>query len=784
MILGTVGLALAGLPHKVQAAVLNIPEQSLADALVAFGRQANVQVLYSPDLVQGVRAPALQGEMSIGQGLETLLGGTGLTWEIDGSNVVLTRPQSGDALTLPPVRVAGQGENATGPVQGYVANRTATGTKTDTPLLEVPQSISVITPQQLEDRNVQAESEAFLYSAGVFSQPFGGNLNQYNNFYRIRGFPTSAGGNFVDGLVSPVNYRYEPFGFERLEILRGPTSVLYGQSDPGGLINRVSKRPTREALRNLEIEYGNFDRKQAALDVGGAIDGEGRFLYRLTGLLRDADGAVDYLYDQKIRDNRQFIAPSFTWNIGEDTSLTVLGSRLADDADQAAAFVEPGYKVSRLRLDQDAGTYFDYEDYSVGYAFEHRFDDSLTFQQNLKKNYLNYDYVSLAQLNDINTPLADGRTIDRYTFGFKEKREDFTVDNRLQKSIDWGITKHTVLLGFDYQRLEDKYSFTTGDAPGLDLLTPDYNQNILEPATLTTTRSTSYNKGLYLQDQMKVDDRWVFTFGLRKDWATTSTEDLLAGGRQTRSDQDLTYRAGLTYLFDNGLAPYFSYAESFLPSTETDFNGNPFEPTTGEQYEAGIKYQPPGFAGNFTAAVFNLTKQNVTSADPENIGFGVQTGEIRSRGVELEATAELTERLKLQAAYTYTNAEITESNDGNEGNTPSLTPKHMASLWMDYELPAAIADGVSIGGGIRYVGSSFAWESTADLPDRETNASYTLFDAAIRYDLGKVNPRFEGARVALNLANIFDKEYQVCYSRFDCQPGVPRTVIGSLSYRW
>ena len=259
--------------------------------------------------------------------------------------------------------------------------------------------------------------------------------------------------------------------------------MLYGQSDPGGLINRVSKRPTREALRNLEIEYGNFDRKQAALDLGGPIDGEGRFLYRLTGLLRDADGAVDYLYDQKIRDNRQFIAPSFTWNIGEDTSLTVLGSRLADDADQAAAFVEPGYKVSRLRLDQDAGTYFDYEDYSVGYAFEHRFDDSLTFQQNLKKNYLNYDYVSLAQLNDINTPLADGRTIDRYAFGFKEKREDFTVDNRLQKAIDWGITKHTVLLGFDYQRLEDKYSFTSGDAPGLDLLAPDYNQNILEPAT-------------------------------------------------------------------------------------------------------------------------------------------------------------------------------------------------------------------------------------------------------------------------------------------------------------
>ncbi|MGQ9367573.1 TonB-dependent siderophore receptor [Azospirillum sp. ST 5-10] len=785
MIAGSLGLSLAAVPQAVRAAELDIAAQPLADALVALGRQANVQVLFNQSQVQGVRSPAVRGDLSVGQALDRLLTGTGFTYEIDGNSVVLTRPQTGgDVTVLPPVRVGGQAESATGPVDGYVARQTATGTKTDTPLIEVPQAISVITPEQLQDRNVQVESEALLYTPGIFAQPFGSALNQSNNFYRIRGFATSSGGSYVDSLVSPVNYRYEPFAYERIEVLRGPTSVLFGQADAGGLINRVSKRPRADSIREIEVEYGTHDWKQLAFDVGGAVDEEGRFLYRLVGMGRDAEGAVDWEFGEDIADDRSFIAPAFTWNVTPDTSLTLLASRLKEDADQIVPHTAPGYDVTDIRLDQDRGVYNDYEDYSFGYAFEHRFDDSLLFQQNLRMSYLNYDYVTLGQVNSVDTPPTDGHIVDRYGFGFKERREDFTIDSRLQKTLTWGITEHTVLVGFDFQRLEDKYSFSFGAAPSLDLWAPDYDQYIPVPEAFQTTRATTYNRGLYLQDQIKIDQRWVLTLGARKDWSRTTLEDLLSGGEQAQEDDAMSYRAGLTYLFDNGLAPYLSYTESFLPTGGSDINGDPFEPTTGQQYEVGVKYQPTGFRGFFTAALFDLTKQNVTTTDPDNVGFSVQTGEVRSRGLELEATAEIADGLKLQAAYTFLDAEVTESNSGSEGDVPAQTPKHMASLWLDYALPASLVNGLSVGGGVRYVSSTYAWDATTASPERRKNDAYTLFDAALRYDLGQVDQRLDGARVALNVHNIFDKDYQVCYSRFDCQPGVSRTVIGSLVYRW
>lgn len=785
VIVGTAGFLLATAPAVVQAAALDIPAQPLADALVMLGRQAGLQILFDSGQVQGVRSPAVRGDLEVERALDTLLAGTGIVYQISGNSVVLSRPSAASGATvLPPVQVAGYAERATGPVQGYVAQQTATGTKTDTPLIEVPQSISVVTPEQIRDRNAQTESEALLYTVGVFAQPFGTTLNQANNFYRIRGFATSSGGSYVDSLVSPVNYRYEPYGYERIEVLRGPTSVLFGQADPGGLINRVSKRPTAENIREVELQYGTDNWKQLSFDVGGAVDAEGKVLFRLVGVGRDADAGVDWAYGQDLRNDRQYIAPAVTVNITPDTSLTLLASRLKETADQIVPYTAPGYVVTNIRLDQEPGTYNKYEDYSFGYAFQHAFSDSLQFQQNLRMSYMDYDYVTLGQTNSVNSAPTAGRYIERYGFGFKERREDFTVDSRLQKKLTWGITEHTILVGFDYQRLEDKFSFSYGDAPPLDLLAIDYNQTIPTPDAFMTNRSTSYNKGVYLQDQVKIDGRWVLTLGVRKDWSTTKTEDLLYGGSQTATDDDVSYRAGLTYLFDNGLAPYVSYTESFLPTGGTDASGGAFKPTTGQQYEVGVKYQPTGFRGLFTAALFDLTKQNVTTTDPDNVGFSVQTGEVRSRGLELEATAELAKGLKLQAAYTFVDAEVTKSNSGNEGDEPAQTPRHLASMWLDYALPTAVLQGVSVGGGVRHVSSTFAWDATTASPERMKNDAYTLFDAAIRYDLGKIDSRFEGARLALNVSNLFDKEYQVCYSRFDCQPGVSRTVIGSVAYRW
>lgn len=776
----------AGGPATAETRAFNIPAQPLAGALNAFGRQAGLQVTVDGAVVAGAQGQAVSGRFTPDEALARLLAGTGMTWrKSDPKTVLLVKaPKADGAEVLPPVNVEGRGNSPWAPVRGYVAPRNAAGAKTDTPLIETPQSVSVITPAQMKDRNVQEESEALLYSAGVFAQPYGGPLSPYNNYYRIRGFATSFGGSFVDGLASPVNYRYEPYAYERLEVLRGPTSVLYGQSDPGGLVNRVSKRPTADTIREVEAQYGSFDRKQVSVDFGGAVDKDGKAFYRLTGLYRDADAASDFTTSLNPKDNRRFIAPALTLNISPDTSLTLLASHLADRSNLPIPYIAPGYRVTRTRVDQDKGTYFDYKDYGVGYAFEHRFTEGLSFRQNARMNTLDYDYVAMAQADSVNTPPADGRTIARSVHGFTERREDFAIDNQFVATINTGPAQHTLLAGFDYQRLEDTYAFHWSPGPSLDLLAPDYQQSFQRPETYMKQRGVSYNRGLYLQDQIKIDQRWVVTLGVRRDWSTTKTEDLMAGGVASQQDDATSYRAGINYVFANGVAPYVSYAESFLPSSGADFSGAAFEPTRGKQYEVGVKYQPPSFPGMFTFALFDLTKTNVSTPDPIHSGFSVQTGEIRARGLEFEAVAELSAGLKLTAAYTFTDAEITKSNNGDAGDVPALTPRHMASLWLDYALPTGTVEGLSLGGGVRHIGSSYAWNATRTMPERLTNDSYTLFDAAIRYDLGKASPRLEGAKLALNAANLFNTSYQTCYSRFDCAPGVPRTVIGTLSYRW
>lgn len=790
-------VVLGAASRLAQGADFSVPAQSLGGALTMLGRQADMRILFTDDLVQGRRSSGLRGEMGVEEALTRLLAGTGLVYTVDGGTVTLSRPatmvEGGVAVIAPLSVTAVRPEDIHGPVDGFVATRAGSGSKTSTPLIEVPQSVSVVTRDQLDARNVQDDSEALLYTPGVFAQPFGGDFNQFNPFYRIRGFPTSFGGSYVDDLVSPVNYRDEPYGVERYEVLRGPTSMLYGQSDPGGLINRISRRPPPQARREVELQYGNYDRKQLAFDLGGPVSaGDDDVLYRLTFLGRNADDAVDYDEGPSISDNRLFVAPAVTWNVTDDTSLTLLGSALFDDIGQPSVYVTPDYRTTRTRLDQPGADDFDYDQQYIGYQVEHYFDESLSFRQKFRYMHMDYDYLSLAQL-DITAQPVDG-LVDRYAYGFDEERNDFLVDNNLVKLLKTGPVDHTILVGADYQHLRDRVRFLSGfdGIPPLDLLDPDYGR--IDPAT-TVDQDTKYetsNFGLYLQDQMRLWDRVVLTLGGRFDWSDSKAEGFDYSGAVDSSSNDdaLTYRAGLTYLAGHGLAPYVSYAESFLPTAGSNsLTGEDFDPTTGHQYEAGIKYQPEGFRGLFTLAAYELTKQDVVTISQAAPGVFVesQTGEIRSRGIELEAVAHLTDELTLQAAYTYTDAEITNSGTGNEGDTPALSPKHMASVWLDYAFPDGPLAGFSVGGGVRYISSTYAWERDATIGDLSKplrNDDYTLFDAAVRYDLGQIGPALAGTTVAINASNLLGEDYQVCYSRFDCQPGVPMTVIASLKYRW
>lgn len=689
----------------------------------------------------------------------------------------------------------GNWNNLLKPNHSFTETRSSVGAKTNTPLIEVPQSISVVTRGQLDARNVETDSEALLYTPSVLAQPFGASVDQFNPYYIIRGFQTAFGGSYVDSLVSPVNYRHEPYAFDRYDILRGPTSVLYGQADPGGLINRTTKRPQAERASEMRLQFGNYDWQTIAGDSTGPLDPDGNLLYRFTFLYRNANNAVNFDRGPTLPDNRLYIAPAITWKVTPDTSLTVLGSVLADDASAPAYFVTSDYVATRTSINRPGMDDSTYKQHYIGYMLEHRFDDTLSFRQRFRYSNMDFDIRSLGQSNVGSSDLT--------AFGFVEDRNDTVLDNNLEKRLTTGPVQHTILLGFDYQHLRDRVNFlyNFNEIVPFNFAFPNYS-NIYVPFSDTQRQNAiTNNYGIYIQDQMKIYDRWVLTLGGRYDWNRGKFFgydsfgyglDYFSPYNETSRNQAFSWRAGLNYLFDNGLAPYFSYATSFLPTGGVNTLTNvPFKPTTAEQYEAGVKFQPPGTRSLFTFAAYDLTKQNVVTSTqlPGLVLFQNQTGEIKSRGIELEATSDVTDNLRIQGAYAYTVAKTTKASDGSENQTPSQIPRNMASFWMDYKiLGDTVLGGLSFGGGVRYIGSTYAWNTDIiNFPDegpRLRNRAYTLFDAAIRYDLGYALPQLKGAQLAVNANNVFNAGYQICYTRFDCRLGAPMTVLGTLRYRF
>jgi iron complex outermembrane receptor protein len=683
-----------------------------------------------------------------------------------------------EPILLDPVKVEGEGESATGPVDGYVATQGTTGSKTDTPIIETPQSISVITADRLDRQAAGSLAEALRYSAGVTGEQFG--MDQRGYGISIRGFEVDEGGFYRDGLqLKGTSFSaflpLDLYGAERLEILRGPASVLYGQNPPGGLINYVSKRPTAEPFHELEASAGTFDRFEGKFDLGGPVAEDGSLLYRVTGLARDSDTQVDF-----VNDDRYFIAPALTW-VGEDTTLTVLANYQHDNAGWGIQFLpasgtvldNPNGRLPRHTFtgEPDFDRYV-LDQVSVGYLLEHQFNDVFTVRQNARVSYLHND-------SDVvyGNGLIDGRTLARIGDVGKSEMLAFTVDNQAEAKFETGPIDHTALLGIDYQRhrfSDYGASFAVDD---LDIYDPDYGSELTNKEIYEDSKTKQRQIGVYAQEQAKLFDKLVIVLGGRYDFARSEFDDHNDFGEihnQTK-DEAFTGRAGLVYLFDNGLAPYFSYSESFEPVLETDAEGNPFKPEEGQQYEVGIKYQPPGKNSFVMLSLFDLTKQNVLTPDPADpLNNQVQTGEIRSRGVELEGVASFDFGLDLSLAYAFIDAEITKSNaDGEKGNQPGQTSKHQASLWADYTIPEGDFAGLGFGAGVRYIGPSFG----DNLEDLDV-PGYTLADAAIHYE-------WNSFKFALNGSNIFDKVYvPSCFGESNCFYGERRAVIGTVTYRW
>lgn len=669
------------------------------------------------------------------------------------------------ATVLPTVNVQASGGAPDGPVQGYVAPRTATGTKTDTPLAENPQSVSVVTRELLNNIQAQSVVEAVRFNAGVSVGNFGFDP-RFDQIY-LRGFAVNTLGDYRDGLRqanSPFTYfRSEPYGLERINILRGPSSVLYGQSGPGGLIDRVSKLPTDQRFGEIQLTTGSYDRLQGAFDLGGAIDENGQVLMRLTGLARDSDTDLP-----GSPDNRLYLAPAITFR-NDTTSLTLLGHFQDDRVTANAAYLTSnGTTPTRIRATDPSIDALDQTQYQIGYRFEHRFDEVFTVRQNLRYGHARNDADYLYG----NGLRADGYTLNRIVLSQKDELDAFVVDTAMEARFLTGPLSHTVLVGVDYQNSGYDSRSGTATGPTLDLRNPVYGLTIPRPALTSRTVQQQDQVGVYLQDQIRWG-RLVVTLGGRQDWADQSTTNRVAGTGSSQDDSAFSGRAGATYLFDNGFTPYVNYAESFVPQLGTTRTGSAFEPVRGRQYEGGLRYQPPGHDSMITASAFHIVQENSLTPDPVNpTRFSVQEGETRSRGVELEAVASLGGGLNLIASYTWQDVEVTRSNSGNQGKRPVGMPEHLAGLWADYGFREGPLAGLGLGAGLRYFGGT-----AANAQNSLMNKPYVITDAAIRYD---VTPRFQ---IALNGYNLFDRETIQCQSG-TCYQGLPATWLATARYRW
>ena len=653
-------------------------------------------------------------------------------------------------------------------------------TKIATPDIETPQSVSIITREQFEEQGAISVRQAVSYTPGVYSNQIGAS-NRFD-YIVLRGFSDGSLDNvYLDGLKmmgdtnSHSSLVVDPWFLENIEVVRGPASVLYGRSSPGGIVALTSRKPSFDPGGEIKLFAGNNNQRGAAFDVTGALDDNDRVAARLSGMTRYADSQFDTLKEQ-----RYAIMPSLTWRITDQTRLDLMAYLHRDPEGGSHSGLPYEGTVVPHNGKKIANTFFegedDYDKYDrrenmVGYNFEHMFDNGWSVRQKLRylhtKVELNQVYAA-GWLNE--------SELNRGYSGSDEKMNAITLDNQLDGSVDTWAVNHRLLMGIDYQDRSNDTTGYYGAFPAIDAFNPVYGAKPDYITMYSREKHKLRQTGYYLQDQMSWE-RWRFTLGGRYDQVSVSNIDKL---NQTRSDLDknnFSTRAALLYLFDNGFAPYISYSTAFTPTSFADENGNVLDPMKGKQWEAGLKYEPEGMNSQFSASVFRINQTNIATKEEPTDPYR-SIGEIESKGVELEAISQLTDSFRLQAAYTYTDIRYKKSSPEEQGKRAVYAPRNQASAWLSYDVKSGPLDGLTLGSGVRYVNGI-----TSDRLNTHTLPSYTLVDMAIGYDLSKVG--IKGLSAQLNVNNLTDKSYiAACNSLSYCYFGAERSIVGSVSWKF
>jgi iron complex outermembrane receptor protein len=656
------------------------------------------------------------------------------------------------------------GNGATGIVanDGFVPKTSRTATKTETPVAETPQTVNSVTQKQLEERRPQSLTEALGYTPGVRTGGYG--FDPRFDSFTIRGVDITYTGVFRDGLRdfnSPSGlFRMEPYGVESISILKGPASSLYGASASVGIIDAISKRPTETRFGEVEIQGGSFNRRQINFDLGGPANQAGTVLYRITGLLRESNTSLP-----GVPDNRLFIAPAITFKPNDNTKLTVLGEYMDSKTGGSAAYdnnygsfrlrdgtvIFPTVGAKRTILFNPAYNDFPQKQGRIGYEFEHKFSDTVSFHQNLRVSTLSTDEKFA------------GST---YAGRVKEELDAISTDTYLKTLWRTGPISHTVLTGLDIGRASYKsrigYNFAS----------------ISDPAMPEPTRQRQTLIGAYVQDEMKMGP-WRLLLSGRHDWLSSTYT--VPGTAPSKQDEGaFTGRAGLSYVTDFGLTPYVSYGTSFNPNPGTVLNGGVAKPTKGETAEAGVKYAVPGYNAFINASVFWLKqKDGIVYTVVDAVNRQTQL-DFESRGFEIDATTSLGNGVSLQASYAYTDTEITKLSPDTVGNQINSVPKHAFSVWAGYDIATGPLRGLGLGAGVRYTGANFG-DDYNRLIIRNSATAYV--DARLTYDFEKLDPKLKGISAQVNAQNLLDKVDQVCTAGY-CYFNQGRKVLASLRYRW
>ncbi|QEE43529.1 TonB-dependent siderophore receptor (plasmid) [Rhizobium sp. WL3] len=669
--------------------------------------------------------------------------------------------QDGATTELTEIVVSGEGD-PTAPTEGYVAKAAAAGTKTATPVLETQRSVSVITRDEIDDRGAQTLGQALSTTAGLIGEPFGADPRFDSP--TLRGFEM-RNAQYLNGLRlmrSVGAPSYDVYGLERVEVLKGPASSLYGSGTPAGVINMVQKHAQFKDAYEAGTGFSIDGDKAVFLDANKVVSDT--LAARFTGKLSDTEEDIDELTNK-----RGYVGLATRWSPSDATTVDFLASYQKDSPITPAGipFDLTGQgdddSLRDLYIGYPAIDTSDRRMSNIGYELHHEFDNGWALDQSARYQKFDWDYTGF-YVSGFTAP----STVNRGVIFQDEDTWTASLDTRFSGRIQTGLVDHKLLFGLDLRKYGDNTTSQFASSSALDINNPT-------PATVGTPWYTSTNDlelgqvGIYAQDELSFD-RWRATVGLRHDWA----DQLGTSGTAVVDQQDsaTTGNVGLSYVFDSGFAPYVSYATSFDPEIGTDIDNNTLKPTTGEQWEVGLKYQPTSFDGLFSIALYDLKQDNVSVSVTEGGVTGTrQIGQVKSRGLEIEGAAEIAMGWSVKAAYSYNDAEQVGTNDGN---MPANMPRHSGSVWLNYDFAEDTAlAGLSVAGGIRYIGERYGDNANAYELD-----PVALVDLAAKY---KVT---EKATLAVNLNNLTDETYVANCGSFGCYYGAGRSVMGTLTVRW